>query len=258
MRKLMKRFWPVLAATAVLLAGTAPAYATAVRRVTSDGKPKYGITLCGNGSTVAWLEVLRDPSVSPEDIVVVKAAATDGSWSRELFRYSSGAFLGPLKGPHYDAADRNYRLNLRTQKILLSHDGKRMVLLLDEFQSRHYEFFLTLDLPAGTPRLHAPVLPPGMGEFTGYTNYNSSGVWLPNGALEHALSDDGRFLFFNVIAFGSIGGNGKTLDALVAVDLDTGKAVRVVGYQAMDAKGILTPGDLEYAHTRVSTAGDRV
>jgi len=243
-------------AAASLAASASP---LAVRRLTTDGRPKYGTTLCGNGSTVAWLEVLRDASASPDDIVVVRAAATDGSWNRELFRYSNGAFLAPLKGPHYDAADRNYRLNLRTQKILLSHDGRRVLLVLDEFaQSRHHDFFLAMDLPAATARLHAPVLPPGMGKITGHTNYNSAGVWLTNALLENALSDDGRVVFFNVTAFGTLGGNGKTLDALVAMDLDTGKAVRVAGYQAMDANAALTPGDPEYAHTRLSAGGDLV
>jgi hypothetical protein len=232
--------------------------AASVRRVTADGNAKYGITLCGDGSTAAWLEVIKDASLSPDDITVVKAAATGGAWSKEIFRYSSGAFLGGIKGPHYDAADRGYRFNLGG-KILLSRDGKRVVLLIDEYaKSRHYDFFLVMDLPGGAARLQAPALPVGMGTVTGNTNYDSYGVWLTNGVVGTALSDDGRFVFFNVKAFGSVGGNGKTLDALVAMDLDAGMAVRVAGYQAMDAKGALTAGEMEYAETRLNSSGDRV
>jgi hypothetical protein len=230
-----------------------------VRRITSDGVGKYGIMLSGGGTTVGWLEVINDPKLSPQDIVIVKAAATDGSWNKELFRSSNGAWISGLRGPHYDPSDTYYNLKQGGEKIVFSRDGTRMVLQIDEWaRSRHYDYWDVIDVRSGAGKLMPIAIPPGMGTYTGYTNYDAHGVWLTNGTQGYTLSEDGRFIVYSIKAFGVLGGNGKSADALVAMNLDTGAAVRIAGYRAMDSADNLILGDPDYTETRVSSAGNKV
>ncbi len=232
------------------------ASATVVQRITTDGAGKYSISISREGGVAGWLETIEDSE--RREIVIVKAAATNGSWNRELFRSSTSIWASGVKGPNYDQSDTYYNLSQRDGKILFSGDGSRMVILIDEFaKSKHYEYFNFIDVRTGDARLVPVAAPPGMGTYTGYTNYNTHGVWLENGRYGYTLSDDGRFAIYSIKAFGVMNGDGKTLDALVAMDLDTGAAVRIAGYQAMDSAGNLTPGSPEYKDTNISTAGNR-
>ncbi len=262
-RNIRKTFVGLVAVSLMMIAGirltafSAPDFA--VRRITADGVGKFGVMLSGSGATAGWLEFVDDPKVSSQEIVIVKAAATDGSWNKELFRSSNGAWISGVKGPHYNSSDTSYNLKQGQQKILFSRDGSRMVIHIDEFaKSQHHDYFDVIDVRTGAARLLPVAVPPGMGTFTGYTNYNSHGVWLTNGTLGQALSEDGRYVIYSLKAFGTLAGNGKTLDALVAMDLDTGAAVRIAGYRSMDSAGNLTPGDMEYSEARASSTGNRV
>ncbi len=228
------RLGSLLVGVNLLLATAAPAQVR-VQRITNDKTIKMHVQISADGSTVAWNETASIPNVPGEEFSVVKAAATDGSWTREIYRSPKGArYTDPkftaggnkLHGPHATPGDdNNYCIYNDDPQLRLSADGSVLVMNMREIYPGGWCYgYGVADLKKNTLKYVPLVIPEGMG-FHGTDHDN---VQFCNNGATFGVSGDGRFIVYPFTCWGA--GDYYNAFALAALDLESGKARRLMGY----------------------------
>ncbi len=213
--------WP-----AASQAAPASSPTVSVNRITNSGTLKWGIQISRDGSRVAWIEEAPIPEQPGYNYTIVKAAATDGSWVKEILRQGVSRPATSVRGPRYRADDLNYQVTLGAQKIRFSADGSTMVLqMLENYSGGYDEGFGIVDVASGSIRFIPLKVPSGMGVPAGNYTVNLD-------RMGWDLTGDGTKLVYTIEATGE--GDYSGAEAVVVYDIASGQASRLAGYTAKD------------------------